>query len=63
MATIINTPSPSTDSGNGIGMVIGVIVLVAVLYSFFVYGIPAMRNIGGTPQINVPSKIDVNINK
>ncbi|MFS8159707.1 MAG: hypothetical protein ACMG6E_05745 [Candidatus Roizmanbacteria bacterium] len=68
MATIINTPAQgSTDSGNGMGMVIGVILLIGLFFLFFVYGFPMMRNsmgrIGTTPQINVPDKIDINVNQ
>lgn len=65
MTTIINTPPAEKESGKGMGMVIGLLVLVALGYVFFVYGLPAIRNaqFGMTPQINIPSKIDVNINQ
>ncbi len=64
MTTIVNNPPPSNDSGGGMGMIIGVIVLLVLGYLFFVYGIPAIRQIQlGSPQINIPNKIDVNINK
>lgn len=63
MTTIVNTPAPSNDqSGGGMGMVFGVIALAAVVIIFFVYGLPAIKNVG-TPQINIPSAIDVNINQ
>ncbi len=62
MVTVVNNPAPSNDSGNGIGMLVGLIVVLAMGYLFFMYGIPALRQmqLGGT-QINVPSKIDVNV--
>lgn len=64
MTTIVNNPAPSNDSGGGIGMIVGLIVLLVLGYLFFIYGIPALRQIQlGSPQINVPSKIDVNINQ
>lgn len=65
MATIVNNPAPSNDnSGGPMGMIIGLIVLIVVAYLFFVYGLPVIKNMqGGTPQINVPSKIDVNVNQ
>lgn len=65
MTTIVNTPPAQKESGGGIGMIIGLIILVAVVYVFFIYGLPAIRNAqwGTTPQVNIPSKIDVNINQ
>lgn len=61
MVTVVNNP-PSNNSGGGMGMIIGVIVLIVLGYLFFMYGLPAIRQTQiGTPQINVPSQIDVNI--
>lgn len=60
MTTIVNNPAPVNDSGNSMGMIIGLIVLLVIGYLFIVYGIPAFRQMG-SPQINIPSKIDVNI--
>ena len=64
MTTIVNNPPPSKDSSGGIGMIIGFIVLFVSAYLFFVYGLPVIKNIQlGTPEIkiNMPSKIDVNV--
>lgn len=45
-------------------MIIGLVVLVFLGYLVWAYGLPALRNAGtGTPQINVPSQIDVNVNQ
>lgn len=64
MATIINTPQPTNDSSGGMGMIIGLVVLVAFGFLFFIYGLPAMRQMRlGSPQINIPSEIDVNVNQ
>lgn len=63
MTTIVNTPSQN-DSSSGVGMVIGLVLVLVIGYLFFVYGLPAMRNTKvGTPEINVPSQIDVNVNQ
>lgn len=62
MTTIVNTPPASKESGGGIGMIVGFLVLIVVVYLFFVFGLPAIRQMG-SPQINIPSKIDVNINQ
>ena len=61
MTTIVNTTAPQKQSGEGIGMIIGFIVIITLGLLFLEYGLPAIRKMG-SPQINVPSKIDVNIN-
>jgi hypothetical protein len=62
MATIINNP-PSSDNSNGpLTLIIVLVVLAVVGYLFFVYGLPAIQHMQvGTPTINIPSKIDVNV--
>lgn len=62
MATIINNPPANDNSGGPTGMIIGIIVLIVLVYLGYVYGLPAIRQMG-TPQVNVPSKIDVNVNQ
>lgn len=61
MATIIN--NPSSDNSNGpITLIITLVVIVVIGYLVYVYGIPAIQHIQwGGAQINVPSKIDVNV--
>lgn len=45
-------------------MIIGLVILLILAYLFFVYGLPQIRQLQlGSPQINVPSEIDVNINQ
>lgn len=61
MTTIVNTPPQNQDSNGGMGVIIGVVALVIFVYIFFVYGLPAIRG-AAAPQINVPDKVDVNIN-
>lgn len=64
MTTIVNNPPSSDNSGGPMGMIIGLVVLVVAIYLGFVYGLPALRQMQlGTPQINIPSKIDVNVNQ
>ncbi len=63
MTTIVNTPPSSNNSDGPTGMIIGLVVLIVLGYFGFVYGLPALRNMQlGAPQINIPEKIDVNIN-
>lgn len=64
MTTIVNNPPASDNSGGPMGMIIGIIVLVVLAFLGFYYGLPALRRMQvGTPQINVPSEIDVNVNQ
>ena len=66
MTTIVNSPNPSNDNGNG-GLILGIFVLIVLGLVFFYYGLPALRNLGpaevnvSTPEINVPNEIDVNV--
>ena len=46
------------------GWIIALVILIVLGYLGYVYGLPAIQNIQlGTPQINVPSQIDVNVNQ
>ena len=64
MTTIVNTPPAAKESGGGMGMIVGLVLLVVLAYLFFIYGLPAIQNAQvATPQINIPSEIDVNINQ
>jgi hypothetical protein len=63
MTTIVNTPAPENNSNANMGMMIIVLVVLLVLgYLFFVFGIPALKQIQlGSPQINIPNKIEVEV--
>ena len=62
MTTIVNNPPPTQESGNNMGMIVGLVVILVLGYLFIMYGIPALgqMKIGGA-QITVPAKIDVNV--
>lgn len=60
MVTVVNNPQPSDSSGNVMGMIFGLIIVLVLGYLFIFYALPALRQLG-TPQINVPSQIDVNV--
>lgn len=60
MTTVVNNPPPSDNSGGPMGMIVGLIVVLVLGYLFVMYGIPAFKQMG-TPQITIPSKIDVNV--
>jgi len=62
MTTIVNNPAPSDNSSGPIGLIVVLILVLVVGYIGIVYGLPAVRQMQvGTPQINVPSQIDVNV--
>ncbi len=64
MTTIVNNPPASNDSGGPIGWIVGLVILLVLGYLVYVYGLPAIRNTQEeTPQINIPSQIDVNVNQ
>lgn len=64
MDTVIERDHHHEAAGNGMGFLLGVILLLFVAILFFVYGLPYISNFTQQqgPQINVPGKIDVNVN-
>lgn len=62
MATIINNPPASKNSGGPMGIIIVIIVLLVLAVLGYVYVLPAIQNMQ-SPQINVPDKIEVNVNQ
>lgn len=61
MATIVNTtPAPAREEGSGMGFFLGVILLLLAVVLFVIYALPAIRN-AAAPQIQVPGKVDVNV--
>lgn len=60
MATIVNNP-PAETSGGGAGWVVGALILLLAVVLFFMYGLPALNRATTTPEVNIPSEIDVNV--
>jgi len=64
MVTVVNNPAPSDNTGGPMGMIAVLVVLLVFGYLGVVYGLPVLRQMQmGSPQINVPSKIDVNVHQ
>lgn len=65
MTVINNAPSPAPvqeSSGNGMGFLLGVILLIVFVFLLIYYGLPAIRNsFSSGTQINIPDKVDVNV--
>lgn len=52
------------SAGSGTGFLVGIILLGIFVFLLLYYGIPMLRsNIPQAPQVNIPGKIDVKINK
>ena len=75
MTTVINNPSGSPENssggGNAVAFIMGILIVAVLVFLFIFYGLPAMRGAknqtkGGITvptTIQVPDKVDVNINK
>jgi hypothetical protein len=69
MATVVNNPGTTTDGGSGSGFLLGVIVLILFSLIMIFYGVPYIaRSIGSAgvsqaPQVQVPDKINVDVNQ
>ena len=76
MATIINTPSAPANESNGMGFLIGAVLLIVVVFVLLYTFLPMLRGAaqnaapqnqgsdnGGGTTIQVPDQIDVNLNQ
>lgn len=63
MATTIVNPPANNNSSNGMGFLVGAIILIVFGVIFFVYGLPLLRGLMGSNgvQVNIPKTIDVNV--
>ena len=50
-----------TDGSQSYGLIMGLIVIIGLAILFFVYGLPMLRGVGGT-NVQIPDKVDVNVN-
>ena len=63
MAEIIHEHVADRRSGNGMGFLLGVLLLIVVVVLLIYYGLPLIRNAAPTYQVNVPDKVDVQVNQ
>ncbi|MCA9369939.1 hypothetical protein KC686_02160 [Candidatus Woesebacteria bacterium] len=66
MATVVNNPPADRSDGNGMGFLLGMIVLVVVLALFFFYGLPMLRQTSAPSapsevQVEVPDQINIDV--
>jgi cytochrome c-type biogenesis protein CcmH/NrfG len=78
MATIVNTPAQGhthedTGANAGMNFAVGAIILLVVAFLLFYFGLPLLRNVGvpaqpaqintnNPPQVNIPDKVNVDVN-
>jgi len=70
MAEIITEPRSErvvhhyeeSNGSNGFSMLLAVILLVVLAVLFIFYGLPYLSRMT-SPQVNVPDKVDVNVNR
>lgn len=60
MATVVNTP-PQNSGNNGMGFLLGVIVLIVFGILFFMYIMPYITQSMQGPSVQVPDQVDVNV--
>jgi hypothetical protein len=58
MATIVNTPNGSSED-SGLGLILGILLALVLIFLFFVYGLPAIR--GGDNPVDRDTTINVDI--
>lgn len=63
MTTIINNPDTGSGGSGGAGLIIGLVLVLVAIALFFLFGLPALRNSSANTTVNVPDKINVNVNK
>ncbi|HSX24600.1 MAG TPA: hypothetical protein VLG69_01395 [Candidatus Andersenbacteria bacterium] len=69
MTTVVNNPGTSSGDNGGSGVIVGVVVLLVVLFLILFFATPLFRRSAAPaaqPQsggVQVPSQIDVNVNK
>jgi hypothetical protein len=61
MATIVQ--QPASDSGGGMGFLLGIVILILFVLGLIFYGLPMIQQNMGGPSITVPEQVDVNINQ
>lgn len=61
MAEETHIHTEGSGGQNGYGFLLGVVILILFVVFFLYYLLPMMRQSTSAPQINIPDKIDVNV--
>lgn len=62
MTTVVNTPQ-AQEAQNPMWNFLGILLVGLLVIVLLFYGIPMIRSAVSGPQITVPDKIDINVNK
>jgi len=49
------------NNSNATGLIVGIIVLLAILFLIFAYGLPRLGALR-SPSVSIPNQVDVNLN-
>ena len=52
-----------TNTGNGMGVIVGVLIAIALIFFLFYYFGRGLIGSSNQPQINIPDKVNVDINQ
>lgn len=63
MAKFVNVAAPQDQASNSMGFLLGVIMLIVFILALFYFGLPLLRSATRAPQVNIPDKVDVNVNQ
>lgn len=63
MATIINNPDTGNSNSSSLGLIVGIVLAAVVVFLLLMYGIPALREKNSGTTVNIPDKINIDVNK
>lgn len=59
---VVHDHYDAPDSSGSANTLIGIVLMAVVLFLLLFYGIPMIRS-AATPQVGIPSHVDVNLNQ
>lgn len=63
MATEVIHHHDTADSGNGVSLLIGAIILAAIVLFMFYFVTTMFRGMSSGQSVQIPDKVDVNLNQ
>ncbi len=59
--TVVNTNPGTSSSDNGMGFLLGIILIILFIGLLLYYGLPYLQQSMSGPQVNVPDHVNVNV--